>query len=423
MCKEIVLSLFLVDCVSFCVTYNKYGGYNNVFSWKQVGYDFGGMIYRNSTDFEYKEDAIHFIQELNDSEKFFIQNNNVPIGFEVYKDKVFITVPRRRYGIPSTLNYVQLKHGVPSPLLRPYPDVEKSKTFVSIYRPRVDSCHRLWMVDTGHLEVPGERKQIQPPAIIVYDLKTNQEILRHELDPSIIVNERTSAGLTSITVDVHPKACEDAYAYINDLATEGLVVFSLKDKKSWRLNHQSFRHDEEAMNFTAAGHVITWRDGIFSIALSAPDDEGRRTAFFHPLVSTQEFAIDTSVLKSKAGSLEGHVKLLGNRGPNSQSGSHDIHQATGVMFFANVAQDAILCWNVKNELSPENVVVAAQDRKKLAYVSDLKVIGDNVWALTNQIPKFIFNTQNLNEDNYFIQRYNVQDLIRGNVCEKSVKKY
>ncbi|XP_063836045.1 L-dopachrome tautomerase yellow-f-like [Ostrinia nubilalis] len=393
----------------------------NVLAWKQIGYKIGGVQYKNSTDYEYKPDAIHFHDELEDSEKFFIQNNNVPIGFEVYGDRVFITVPRRRYGIPSTLNYVELKRGGSSPLLKPYPDDESIKKFVSVYRPRVDACHRLWMVDTGHLEVPGVRKQIQPPAIIIFDLRTNKEILRHELDPSVIVNERTSAGLTSIAVDVDPKACSDAFAYINDLATEGVVVFSLKTKESWRMSHPSFVHEEQAMNFTAAGHVITWRDGIFSIALSSPDDEGKRTAYYHPLVSTKEFAVDTAVLKNK-GDLEGHVKLVGDRGANSQSGSHDVHHDTGVMFFANVAQDAILCWNVKDELSPETVAIASQDSEKLAYVSDLKVSGDELWVLTNQIPRFIFNTQHQDKDNFFIQRYKIHELIRGTPCEKSMKK-
>lgn len=60
-------------------------------------------------------------------------------------------------GIPSTLNYVDLNDGNNSPNLKPYPGTDDVQDLVSVYRPRVDSCHRLWAVDTGLLEVPGKQ--------------------------------------------------------------------------------------------------------------------------------------------------------------------------------------------------------------------------------------------------------------------------
>ncbi|CAG5001090.1 unnamed protein product [Parnassius apollo] len=386
-----------------------------VLKWKQISYDFDGILYNTDTNYERKAVGTQNNTEINDSDKFFIQYNNVPIGMEVYADRVFITVPRRRHGIPSTLNYVQL-NGDKCPALKPYPSTESRKEFVSVYRPRVDVCGRLWMVDTGHLEVPGERKQIQPPAIVVFDLKTNKQVLRYELKPSDLVNNRSSAGLTSITVDVTKDACDDAYAYINDLATEGMVVFSMKARNSWRLDHRSFVHDDSAMNFTAAGYVINWRDGLFSIALSEPDSEGKRRAFYHPLVSTQEFSINTEYLKDSR-KFSGLNTYLGERGSNTQSGSHDYHAPSRTMFYANVAQDAILCWNIDTNMAPNNVAVVARDPKKLAYISDLKVIGDHVWVLVNQIPKFIYSRFDTDDYNYFIQRLKIGDLIRGTVCD------
>ncbi|KPJ05345.1 Protein yellow [Papilio xuthus] len=295
-------------------------------------------------------------ENVTDADKFFIQYNNVPIGMEVYGDRVFITIPRRRHGIPSTLNYVK-KSCDDSPALKPYPDTKSRSKFISVYRPRVDVCGRLWMVDTGHLEVPGERKQIQPPAIVVYDLRTDKQLFRYELKSTDLVNERSSAGLTSITIEVDKKSCNNAYAYINDLATEGMIVFSLKDMDSWRLDHRSFVHDERAMNFTAAGYVINWKDGLFSITLTDPDVNGKRKAFYHPLVSTQEFAINTELLKDK-------TKFLGHNTVN------------------------------------------------------LKVIGDEIYVLVNQIPKFIYSRFDTEEYNYLIHRYRVFDLILGTVISQ-----
>lgn len=90
------------------------------------------------------------------------------MGANIWKDKLFITVPRRRLGVPSTLNYVSLrstnKHNVP---LIPYPDFttnafetsrRRENRFVSVYRVAVDPCDRLWFVDTGLVELPGKVK-------------------------------------------------------------------------------------------------------------------------------------------------------------------------------------------------------------------------------------------------------------------------
>lgn len=88
------------------------------------------------------------------------------MGANVWKNKLFITVPRRRSGIPSSLNYVPLnskvRHNVP---LIPYPNWQINlyppqgttlDNFISIYRIAIDPCDRLWAVDTGLLETLGK---------------------------------------------------------------------------------------------------------------------------------------------------------------------------------------------------------------------------------------------------------------------------
>lgn len=96
----------------------------------------------------------------------YVAYNNVPMGVTHYRDRLFITVPRRRPGIPATLNYVSVKASpLSSPTLRAYPSYELNELpragatqphIVSVYRLRVDGCNRLWFVDTGALEYPSE---------------------------------------------------------------------------------------------------------------------------------------------------------------------------------------------------------------------------------------------------------------------------
>jgi dopachrome tautomerase len=67
-------------------------------------------------------------------------------------------------------------------------------------------------------------------------------------------------------------------------------------------------------------------------------------------------------------------KLIGNRGNNSQSTMHGVHQKTGIMFFAEINKNAVSCWNTKkSSLMPSKVGQIAQDDVNLIYPSDLNV--------------------------------------------------
>ena len=90
--------------------------------------------------------------------------NNIPMGVNRWRDKLFVTVPRRAPGIPSSLNYIPInctkRHNVP---LIPYPSHKINslkvspgdEQIVSVYRIAVDSCSRLWMADTGTVHTLG----------------------------------------------------------------------------------------------------------------------------------------------------------------------------------------------------------------------------------------------------------------------------
>lgn len=63
-----------------------------VFHWKQVDYQF--------PDEATKKAAI--------ASNEFVVENNLPLGVEVWKDKLFVTTPRWKSGIPSSLNYISI---------------------------------------------------------------------------------------------------------------------------------------------------------------------------------------------------------------------------------------------------------------------------------------------------------------------------
>ncbi|GBP56077.1 L-dopachrome tautomerase yellow-f2 [Eumeta japonica] len=220
-------------------------------------------------------------------------------------------------------------------------------------------------------------QQIQPPAIVVFDLSTNRQLFRYEFKDSDLPAENTPTGLASITVDVPDDRCGDAYAYVPDLTTFGLIVYSLRENDSWRLTHNYFSFNPTAGGLRVGDQRFQWSDGIFSITLSDANGQNCRTAYFHPLISTQEFAVSTCDLKNRnlvndSSAWERFamcLQLVGERGADTQSTMHGYHPRSRVMFYAEVGRNAVSCWHTGRPLAPADVAVLAQDNQRLLYPS------------------------------------------------------
>nr|ABO26383.1 yellow2 [Bombyx mori] len=455
--KVFLLFLLLAVTASGQLMSRKVGKLTEVFAWKQLTYNIQGNLFledrfatdtdrrRRQTDSGFRQDNRNqlsnrgdlplrpswnlfrpeivrpFVKPVeNETGRFFVQYNNVPMGVEKVGDRLFITVPRRRYGVPSTLNYVDLTtdSNTRSPALRPYPSLREGSSLVSVYRTRADECGRLWMVDTGRLEIPDNHQQVQPPAIVVFDLNTDRELFRYQFKSSDIPAENTPTGLASITIDTK-SGCDTAHAYVPDLTTYGIIVYSLRDNDSWRISHSYFHFNPIAGNLNIAGQSFQWSDGIFSLTIKKTEDRCD-TAYFHPLISTHEFAVSTCLLNNRTASSDSdywtRYSIVGERGPNSQSTMHAHDAETNVMFYAEVGRDAFSCWNTAKPLTPSNVEILAKDAIRSSYPSDLHITDGEVWLMANSLPRFGYARLDTNEYNFFIYRANIRDAIYGTTC-------
>nr|CAI5827569.1 unnamed protein product [Callosobruchus analis] len=81
--------------------------------------------------------------------------NTVFTGLEVSEDRIFIATPRLRAGVPATLSTIP-RHAPPGsgPTLSAYPSWQmhgpmrgnvNCSQLISVYRMKMDSCHRLWV--------------------------------------------------------------------------------------------------------------------------------------------------------------------------------------------------------------------------------------------------------------------------------------
>lgn len=312
----------------------------------------------------------------------YIPENNLPNGAVHYGGRVFITVPRRKEGVLSSLNYIDVDDKPSTgPLLKPYPNYEWNKLdslepnperIVSVLRANVDVCGRLWFIDSGmansHLSIS---KQINPPSLWVIDLKTNEKVHRFEI-PNANDN-----GYASITVDSQVENCNDAYAYVPDLVRRVLSVYSFQENRMWTFKHNYFSFDPLQGDLSLQGIKFQWDDGIFSVALGTRQTDGFRTAYFHPMISNNEFAVNTRVLQNQSLSLrEFHsddFKLLGYRGPNKQSTKHAFDRKTEVMVYAEIGRNGFGCWNSKLPFTEVNHDSMGQDNEKIFYPTDISV--------------------------------------------------
>lgn len=108
---------------------------------------------------------------------------------------------------------------------------------ISVFRIRADECDRLWVMDTGVSDIWGDYDVVAPPAIVIYDLKTNQ-LIRRFVIPDDNIKETTffanivSARLTRLiylffcsaeATLYYLRLSKQAQTHIHSLGTTGLV--------------------------------------------------------------------------------------------------------------------------------------------------------------------------------------------------------
>lgn len=74
---------------------------------------------------------------------------------------------------------------------------------------------------------------------------------------------------------------------------------SYRENSLWSFSHNSLSFDPIHSDFDVNGVQFQWQDGIFSIQLSNRNPDGFKTAYFHAMASTSEFAVSTEILRNQ----------------------------------------------------------------------------------------------------------------------------
>lgn len=317
-----------------------------------------------------------------------------------------------------------------SPKLRPYPNWEshklpsngstlESSQIISPFRVRADQCGRLWVLDTGAAELLGNYKSYATTRVLVYDLHNDALLRVYPLPESQLKDDSFFA-----TLAVEDNDCENTFAYFADLGKAGLIVYSWKENRSWRVKHHFFNIDPLAGEFNVAGINFQWTDHLFGLALSAPDSDNFSTLYFHPMVSTNEFSVSTRILRDEriASSSFNEFKLLGSRGPNAQSSVSFLDKNTGVLFYALVNLNAVACWRTSNPTyNMQSQGRIFMSNVTMVFPNDIKVDSNgNLWVLSDRLPQFMYNKLDPEDVNFRILTAPVLDAIKGTACDSKL---
>lgn len=411
MIQQILRAVVLVS--AFVLSSSQYVEPDVRFAWKQMDYSWPSP--------QARKDAIE--------SGLFVQENNLPLGLARWKNKLFITIPKWKNGVPSSLNYVDVD-GPSDQVMKPYPSWEANlipdnstwlmfnETIVSVFRVWVDSCDRLWVMDTGLADILGNPSQITGPSLVIFDLNTDQLLHRYYFN---LEDMKDDSFFANLVVDTMPNNCSEAYAYIPDLGAYGVVVYNLHDNESWRVTHHYFHFDPLAGEYKVGGVEFHWTDGVFALALSDPREDGYRTMFFHALSSTKEFCVSTEILRNYKSLNKDEAfhdyKLLGERGLNTQSSASYFDTLTGVLFYTQVNRDGVGCWNTAKPYAPETNPLIISNSSTLEFPNDIKIDDEGLlWILSDKMPKFIYKTLDKDDINYRIFSINTKDAIAGSAC-------
>ncbi|XP_017056801.1 protein yellow [Drosophila ficusphila] len=361
----------------------------------------------------------------------FIPRNNLPLGIDVYLNRLFITTPRWKGGVPASLGTIPNPPKESSPAIRPYPNWEAHgnpnnpdcSKLISVYRTVVDTCHRIWMIDSGVVNATIKINQICPPKIVVYDLKTDKLLGRHNLEESQVKQDSLHSN---IVVDIKDR-CDDAHAIVADVWRFGLIVYSLSKNRSWRVTNYNFYPNPVASDFNVYGLNFQWLDGVFGMSISYDQKSMQRVLYFHPMASFKEFMVPMDLLLNETYWLSNsedrakHFTSIGDRGPNSQSSTSGVTR-NGVMFFTQVHKDNIGCWDTTKPYTRANLgnLLDLDDNTNIIqFPNDLKVDNEenqSVWIISNRLPIFLYSNLDYEDINFRILKGNVNKIVSNSVC-------
>lgn len=209
----------------------------------------------------------------------------------------------------------------------------------------------MWVIDGVRLNYISNQC---PPKLVLLDLNDNGRVI-HSYDFPDDVSSRNGGYLNDIVLDEHP---DGDFAYITESsANPGLIVYSRKENKAWKLfDNSTMLYEVRAENFTVNGDVISHNFPIDGIALSQISDP-ERYVYYCALTGFALYRIPISVLKNydfyENNEYRQYIEYVGDK--QSQGDGMTIDNE-GNLFYSLIPKHGIGRWNTRLNLDRSKII-------------------------------------------------------------------
>ncbi|XP_017784929.1 PREDICTED: major royal jelly protein 3-like [Nicrophorus vespilloides] len=283
----------------------------------------------------------------------YVPQNNAIVAIKFYKDNIYMALMRSSQGTPVTLATMKnvAGGGVKSnPLLKPYPswsmNPQKScKTLQNVQSLEIDRSGIMWVLDGTR---NGDVTKC-PGKLVLLDLNRGGKVVYSYTFPEEICMSK-GCWLNDIVLEER----FGGYAYITDSSDSdpGLIVFSMKQKKSWKLRDATMFANLKVVNYTVGGIQVPIVLNMDSIAMTPvpKNPSAERQIFYSPLSSYNLHSISDCILRNETlaatSNWRNQIKFLGFR-PSIGDGM--IVDNKGDLYVGLITENSIAKWNIHEQ--------------------------------------------------------------------------
>jgi sugar lactone lactonase YvrE len=331
----------------------------------------------------------------------------MPTGVAVSREgRVFVSFPR--WSDPIDTSVAEVKTG----LTFPYPDArwnpsqpgEAATTFVGVQSVVVDAKNRLWVLDTGTINmgrvIPGGAK------LVAFDLASNKPVVTIALSPDVAL---PTSYLNDVRVDV--SRGKAGFAFVSDSSPAGpnaIVVVDIDAKKAWRrlVDHPSVKPQPGFLAIVEGRPLYAQRPGQAGRTPFAAGVDGIEISpdgkwlYYSPLASRRLYSASADALSDMHmpdSEVAQTVKDLGDKGVSDGL----IMAADGTLYATEIEHDGIA-----RRLVDGTMEALASD-PRLLWPDSMAIGPDGyLYVTANQLERqpMLQNGQDLRQRPYVLMR-------------------
>lgn len=330
----------------------------------------------------------------------YIPKNNFLRRLRLWRDKMFVTIPRWKSGIPVTLAEIRADsaNGSSSPPLSAYPSwslqqLNNCSALQSVHSVEVDEQDNLWILDNGAVEELETTRRVCPPKLVIVSLNNNSVVRSVTVPENVLIEDST---LTCMTLD---KEARVAFIADSNVQSSAFLVYRYDSSTFARFECEQLSPDAEG---TIVTHYVPTNlvSQFVPIVLSAD----KQTLYFSVLDSIDLYSVSVAVFAENASDISTRVNNLGKHGNSVQ-----ITADSKGNLYMDMMHHKIVLQIRKNEWIRDYSSRVIVDSKLLCeWISSLEVDEEgHLWIVSSKFYEFATGAVNIKKENFRILKVNI----------------